>query len=253
MSSDTASVLVLGGTGEARRLAEQLVAAFPASRIVSSLAGRTTEPVPLAGEVRRGGFGGAEGLERYLRELRPVALIDATHPFAAIISRNAATAATAAGIPRLTLARPSWRAQPGDRWIEVDNGVAAAAALAPFGPRVWLTVGAADLPAFASLADRWFLVRRVEPLGGPLPLARAELVLARGPFRLEDEERLITTHRIDVLVCRASGGAATEPKLEAARKVGLPVIMIRRPPAVPGASVETVAEAMDWLRPHLGP
>jgi len=253
MNAAVPAVLLLGGTGEARRLAEQLVQEFPGTRIISSLAGRTTEPAPLAGELRRGGFGGPDGLERYLRELRPVAVIDATHPFAAIISRNAATAAAAAQVPRLVLARPPWRPQQGDRWIEVGDAAGAAAALAPFGKRVWLTVGATDLPAFAALADRWFLVRRVEPPDAPLPLARSALMLARGPFRLEDEQRLIDDHRIDALVCRASGGAATAPKLEAARQAGLPVIMIRRPPAPAGAAVESLAAAVNWLRPHLRP
>lgn len=250
MSAPT--VLILGGTGEARRLAEALTAAFPDWRIVSSLAGRTSEPVPLAGEVRRGGFGGAAGLEAYLRRERPAALIDATHPFAATISRNAATAATAAGVPRLVLERPPWRAQPGDRWIEVDDAPAAAKAVRGLGARVWLTVGAADLPAFAPLGDRWFLVRRVEAPAEPLPLANVELLLARGPFRLEDERRLIADRRIDVLVCRASGGVATAPKLEAARQAGLPVVMLRRPASPPGPSVDSVKAAMDWLRRQIG-
>lgn len=248
------TVLLLGGTGEARKLAEQLVAAFGDSlRVISSLAGRTTEPVPIVGEVRRGGFGGAEGMERYLRDLRPVAVIDATHPFAAVISRNAAVAAAAAGVPRLVVTRPQWQAEPGDRWIDVADATTAADALKDFGPRVWLTLGTADVVAFAGLADRWFLIRRVEAPSGPLPLANGELVLARGPFRIEDERRLIATHRLDVLVCRASGGTATAPKLAAAREAGLPVVMIRRPPAPPGPAVNGLGEAVDWLRARLAP
>jgi precorrin-6A/cobalt-precorrin-6A reductase len=254
MSTPLPAVLVLGGTSEARLLAERLVQEFSGSlRVISSLAGRTAEPVPLAGEVRRGGFGGAAGLERYLRELRPRALIDATHPFAAVISRNAAAAAEAASVPRLVLARPPWQPTKGDRWIEVADAAAAAATLVAFGPRVWLTLGGADVAAFSVLADRWFLIRRVDPPTTALPLAQAELILARGPFRLEDERRLIAVHRPDVLVCRASGGVATAPKLEAAREAGLPVIMICRPPPPPGPTAENPGQVVEWLRSKLGP
>lgn len=252
MSARLPAVLVLGGTSEARLLAERLVQEFSDSlRVISSLAGRTAEPVPLAGEVRRGGFGGAAGLERYLRELQPVAVIDATHPFAVVISRNAATAAAAARVPRLVLERPPWRPTEGDRWTEVADAPAAATALTAFGPRVWLTLGAADTAAFAGLGDRWFLIRRVEAPTAPLPLSNADVILARGPFRLEDERRLIAEHRLDVLVCRASGGTATAPKLGAAREAGLPVIMIRRPSPAPGPRVEITGEAIEWLRGQL--
>ncbi len=253
MSTVVPTVLILGGTGEARALAGRLVEAFGQRlRVVSSLAGRTTEPVALAGEVRRGGFGGAEGLARYLHETAPIALIDATHPFAANISRNAVAAAQAAGVPRLALVRPPWRAQAGDRWIEVADAAAAATALETLGPRVWLTLGGGDTPAFARLTDRWFLVRRVDAPPEPLPLAQAEILLARGPFALADERRLIATHRLDVLVCRASGGAATEPKLQAAREAGIPVVMIRRPEPPPGPRAGSVDEAVTWLRVRLG-
>jgi precorrin-6A/cobalt-precorrin-6A reductase len=187
-----------------------------------------------------------------LRALRPAALIDATHPFAAVISRNAAAAATAANVPRLIFVRPPWQQQPGDRWVEVDDAPAAAAALEALGRRVWLTLGARDSEAFSRLSDRWFLVRRVEPPAEPLPLANYELLLARGPFRLEDERRLIAEHRLDVVVSRASGGSATAAKLQAAREAGLPVVMIRRPPLPPGPSAGSLDEAVAWLRAQLG-
>lgn len=247
-------LLILGGTGEARALAELVVAAFgPRLRVVTSLAGRTAEPVPVAGEVRRGGFGGAAGLAAHLRDARVDLLIDATHPFARRISDNAAQAARAASVPRLALVRPAWQKQAGDRWIEVADAAAAAAALRPPWRRVWLTVGVGDLPAFAGLPHIWFLVRRVDAPPSPLPLADHHLVIGRGPFALDDERRLLADHRIDVLACRASGGPATEAKLVAAREAGLPVVMIARPPPPPGPSAGSPAEALAWLRSALGP
>jgi precorrin-6A/cobalt-precorrin-6A reductase len=205
------------------------------------------------GEVRRGGFGGVAGLAGYLREAGIDFLIDATHPFAAQISRHAAEAAAVTGVPRLALVRPPWRPQPDDRWTEVDDAAAAAAALAPDHRRVWLTVGAGDLAAFADRSDTWFLVRRVDTPPEPLPLAHCRLIVGRGPFDLENERRLIAEHRIGALICRASGGPAAEAKLVAAREASLPVIMIRRPPPPPGPIVHTPADAAAWLRDALVP
>lgn len=247
-------LLILGGTGEARELAELAVAKFGTRlRVVTSLAGRTAEPVPIAGEVRRGGFGGVEGLAAHLRDMNIDLLIDATHPFATQISRHAAQAATVTGVPRLLLARPPWPRMPGDCWIEVDDAAAAAATLAPVHRRVWLTVGSGDVAAFAGCAATWFLMRRVEPPREPLPLASYEVIIGRGPFALDDERRIITQHRIDALICRASGGPATEAKLVAAREIGLPVIMIRRPSPPEGPVARTPAEALAWLRTMLDP
>jgi precorrin-6A/cobalt-precorrin-6A reductase len=247
-------LLILGGTGEARELAEGAVAEFgPRLRVVTSLAGRTAEPVPVAGEVRRGGFGGAAGLIAHLHAAGVDVLIDATHPFATQISRHAAEAASAAGVPRLVLVRPTWQRQRQDRWIEVDNAAEAAAALPGLGSRVWLTVGAADLPAFGALRGTWFLVRRVDRPSDPLPLAAYELIVGRGPFEIADERRLLAEHGIDVLVCRASGGPATEAKLVAAREARLPVVMIRRPPPPDGPVARSPGEALAWLRDQMEP
>lgn len=245
----TKRLLILGGTTEARALAERALAEFGAHlHVVTSLAGRTSEPAPVAGDVRRGGFGGAEGLAAHLRDAGFDLLIDATHPFAVQISRHAAQAAAKTGIPRLVLARPPWKPQPGDRWIGVDDARAAAAALKPEHRRVWLTVGAGDLRAFAGRHATWFLVRRVEPPTEPVPLSSYELILGRGPFDIVGERRVLSEHRIDALVCRASGGTATEAKLTAARELGLPVLMIRRPPIPDGPIAWSVDEALDWLR-----
>jgi len=247
------TLLVLGGTGEGRRLAERAVAEFGERlQVITSLAGRTADPVPVAGTLRQGGFGGAAGLAAYLRDHKVDLLIDATHPFADQISRNAAQAAAVAGVPRLAIVRPPWRAQPGDRWIEVADAPAAAEAVRPLGQRIWLTLGTADIEAFATLTDHWFLVRRVDPPPEALPLRQAEILLARGPFALADEKRILAEYRIDAVVSRASGGAATEAKLDAAREAGLPVVMIARPPPPAAPTVATVDAALRWLHEHLG-
>ncbi len=249
----THRLLILGGTGEARRLAERALAEFGSRlQVITSLAGRTAEPVPIAGMVRQGGFGGAAGLALYLREQGIDLLIDATHPFADQISRNAAEAAGMTGVPRLALVRPPWRAQPGDRWIEVADANAAATAVRTLGTRIWLTLGTADIEAFAPLTGHWFLVRRVDPPPAPLPLRQVEILLARGPFALEDERRILAGHRIDAVVSRASGGAATVAKLDAAREAGSPVVLIARPPPPPEPTIPSVGEALDWLRARLG-
>jgi len=241
-------VLILGGTTEARELAE-LAAGRWGSRIhlITSLAGRTMAPARIAGHVRRGGFGGAAGLAEYLRREKIDYLIDATHPFAARISHHAADAAAAADVAHLTLARPPWRAGKGDRWIEVGDAAEAAARLPALGRRVWLTVGSGDFAAFAGLEGVWFLVRRIDPPPAPLPLADHTLILGRGPFAAADEARLLADHRIEVLVCRASGGAATGAKLAAARTARLPVVMIRRPVATAGPAVDSPRAALAWL------
>jgi precorrin-6A/cobalt-precorrin-6A reductase len=241
-------VLILGGTTEARELAELAVKRW-GSRIdlITSLAGRTAAPVRLAGRVRRGGFGGAAGLADFLRRKKIDYLVDATHPFAERISRHAAAAAAAAGVAHLTLTRPPWRPGTGDRWIEVDDAAQAAAALPALGRRAWLTVGRGDFAAFAELEGVWFLVRRVDPPQEPLPLRDHTLILGRGPFAAADERALLTEYRIEVLVCRASGGAATSAKLAAAREARLPVVMIRRPAATAGPAVASPRGALAWL------
>jgi precorrin-6A/cobalt-precorrin-6A reductase len=202
--------------------------------------------------VRIGGFGGAEGLAAYLAAERVDCLVDATHPFAAQISAQAAAACDAAAVPRLLLLRPPWRRHPLDRWIEVADLAGAAGVLPQLGRRVWLTVGQRELDAFAGLAQHHFLVRLVDPPAAALPLASCEVVLGRGPFNLAEERRILERHAIEVLVAKASGGAATEPKLVAARERDLPVVMVRRPPPPPGERVEAVAGALDWLAARLG-
>jgi precorrin-6A/cobalt-precorrin-6A reductase len=241
-------LLILGGTGEAVALARGALVRFGDSvAVTTALAGRTRNPGPIAGEVRIGGFGGAAGLASYVVDRRVDRLIDATHPFAAAISRAARLAAERTGVPRLVLRRPPWRRHPLDRWIEVDSLAAAALLVGRVGRRAWLTLGAGPLAAFAPATGVDFVVRLIDRPREKLPLPRCEVVLGRGPFSVAEERHLLRHYAIDVVVSRASGGAATEAKLIAARELGLPVIMVRRPPPEPGSAVETVEAALDWL------
>jgi len=238
-------ILVLGGTAEARELAGALDA--EGVRVTSSLAGRVSRPRLPAGEVRIGGFGGPEALARWLTEHGVAAMIDATHPFAERISASAATACAQAGIPLLRLQRPGWSAGPGDDWHWVANLDAAAAAISSLGERVLLTTGRQGLPAFAGVHDAWFLVRCVEQPDPPLP-PRHELLLDRGPYTVDGELALVDQHRVELVVTKDSGGAHTEAKLEAARRRGLPVIVVRRPSRPDVPTVSTVADALAWAR-----
>ncbi|MFF9163829.1 cobalt-precorrin-6A reductase [Streptomyces longwoodensis] len=239
-------VLILGGTTEARELAAVL-AARPGVRVTTSLAGRVSRPGALDGEVRTGGFGGAGGLAAWIRDQDVAAVVDATHPFAAGITANAARAAADTGRPLVVLRRPGWSPGPGDRWHDVPSLEAAAALLPSLGRRALLTTGRLGLVTFAHVTDVHFVVRSVEPPEPPLP-PDTRLVLARGPFTLDDELALLRTHRVDVLVTKDSGGAATSPKLTAARTLGLPVVVVRRPALPDGVTaVPDVAGALDRL------
>jgi len=242
----TCTVLILGGTAEARDLAARL-AATPGLRLVSSLAGRVRDPALPAGEVRVGGFGGPDGLARWLRAQAVTAVVDATHPFAQRISANAAAACAAARTPLLSLVREPWTPGAGDAWHPVDSLPAAAQQLPALGQRAFLTTGRQELAAFAALGRLWFLIRCVDPPGGPLPAAR-HVILARGPYDAAAEHALMREHAIDVLVTKNSGGTLTAGKLTAARQLGIPVIMVRRPqlPDVPRCS--TAPDAVRWLQ-----
>lgn len=244
-------VLVLGGTTEARRVAESLVA-LDGFRVTSSLAGRVAQPKLPPGEVRVGGFGGAEGMADWLRAHPVDAVIDATHPFAGTISFNAAAAAAAVHVPLLALRRPGWVPVEGDRWHVTDSLAGAAELLPGLGSRVFLTTGRMGLAAFAALDALWFLMRSVDAPEAPHPV-RMEVLLDRGPFSLEGERELIRRHRVDVLVTKDSGGDATAPKLTAAREAGIPVVVVGRPPVPPGVPVAgTPEEALALLRTVTG-
>jgi precorrin-6A/cobalt-precorrin-6A reductase len=236
-------VLILGGTGEARRLATALVDGGVG--VVTSLAGRVADPLLPPGEVRVGGFGGAAGLAAWLQAHPVAAMVDATHPFAATMTANAAAAAVITGVPLLRLQRPGWTPRPGDDWRWTGSLEEAAAAVAGFGS-VFLTTGRTGLAAFAGLTGRC-LVRSVDPPSPPLP-ERTTVVLARGPFTVEEELALMRQHALDVVVTKDSGGSMTAAKLTAARELGLPVVLVRRPATPPGVpAVGTVDEALAWV------
>lgn len=239
-------ILVLGGTTEARELATELTAR-PGTKVTTSLAGRVARPGAVAGDVRVGGFGGARGLADWLREHRVDAVVDATHPFAETITANAARAATATGLPLVVLRRPGWRPGPHDDWHLVPSQAAAADLLPRLGHRVLLTTGRLGLAAFAHLTELRFVVRSVEPPEPPMP-PHTRVLLARGPFTVADETALLRDHRVDVLVTKDSGAAATSAKLTAARDLGLPVVVVRRPPLPDGVTVvPDAAAALHWL------
>ncbi len=245
-------LLILGGTGDAAQLIAQ-AAMLPGLEIIASLAGRTPKPniptmIPTASQVRIGGFGGEAGLVRYLQQECIDLVIDITHPFAHQISWNAANAAQTCGVPRLLVNRPGWTPQPPDRWIEVPSHEAAAAALPNCAQRVFLTIGRQQLAAFAHLENIWCLMRMITPPTAGSAIPNGELLLQQGPFAVADEIALLTKYQIDTIVSKNSGGTATYAKIIAARELGIPVIMIPRPKLPPGAIVETVDQAMNWLR-----
>jgi precorrin-6A/cobalt-precorrin-6A reductase len=241
-------VLILGGTAQARALAAELHGR-DGCRVVSSLAGRTSRPTLPEGEVRVGGFGGAEGLADYLRAEAIDVLVDATHPFAQDISAHAAQAAEATGVRLIALRRASWSRQPGDRWIHVPDieGAAREAAATRDGGCVFVTTGAGGLAAYAADVRHPYLIRTVDPPTEALP-PRRTIVLDRGPYAVEGETALMDEHEVCVLVTKNSGGELTKAKLTAARQRGIPVIMVDPPaPAAGVVSVETVAQVVSLL------
>jgi precorrin-6A/cobalt-precorrin-6A reductase len=261
----TRTLLILGGTAEAGELARRMTSAHGETlRVISSLAGRIEATgnqrrnwgSRIPGEVRIGGFGGQQGLEDYLKQQEVDWLIDATHPFAANISRNARRACEAQKVERIVLDRPPWRKHPGDQWVELPDMTAVAKSLPWLGRRVFLTLGEGGLKAFARLRQpdhpkSWFLVRLISSPEGPLPLGTEgkdyEVILGRGPFSLDEERALIERHHINVLVAKMSGGAATEAKIIAAREARIPVLFLSRPPPEPGPRLERMEDILAWL------
>ncbi|NES99808.1 MAG: cobalt-precorrin-6A reductase [Sphaerospermopsis sp. SIO1G2] len=240
-------VLILGGTGDARELAVR-VANMTGVEAIASLAGATRQPTAPLGNVRVGGFGGVSGLVNYLRENQIDVLIDATHPFAAQISDNAAQAAQEVGISRLLLNRLHWEKLPGDDWIEVDNHTNAALALENQAQRVFLTIGRQEISAFAYLQNIWFLMRMIDPPKADSLIPKGLILYDKGPFNLEQEREILIQYEIDTIVSKNSGGNATYPKIIAARELGIKVVMVKRPPVPMGEEVADVEGVVNWLR-----
>jgi len=242
----TATILILGGTTEARRLAERLAARADIVTTLS-LAGRTTAPVEQGVPVRVGGFGGAAGLAEHIRSAGIDLLVDATHPFAELISTNAVAAAADAGVPLVVLRRPPWRAVAGDRWTEVDRVENVPAALGEAPRRVFLALGRQELAPFETAPQHCYVIRSIEPVAPPLAVPEALYITARGPFDEAGDTALLREHRIEVVVTKNSGGEASYGKIAAARALGLEVIMVRRPPLAAEGALSTVEAAIEEI------
>lgn len=244
MPNEVLRILILGGTEEARHLASRL-ADDARYRVITSLAGRTASPNEIAGEVRSGGFGGVAGLRDFIAKNHIALIVDATHPYAVQISANAMRA----NVPCLRLERPPWQPQPGDNWSFVANIDAAAQAL-PKGARALVTVGRQEIAPFLARKDIHVVARMIEPPGFETP-GHAEILLARPPFSCSHERALMEDKRIDVLVTKNSGGEANSAKLQAARALGLPVIMIARPEAQSTLTARTLDELVTLIERQL--
>jgi len=238
-------VLVLGGTIEASALARAL--ADGGVNATLSYMGRVERPKPQPVPVRVGGFGGVEGLVAWLQDHRVTHLVDATHPFAAQMSANAMTAAARTGVPLLALTRPAWQPGPGDQWTRVPDMAGAVAALAGPPRRVMLAIGRMHLVEFAAQPQHDYLLRLVDPPREPPPLPRHHVVVDRGPFCAQADQDLMSRHRIELVVAKNAGGSGSASKLQAARALGLPVLMIDRPALPPREAVGTVEQVLDWI------
>lgn len=243
-SSPAMKILILGGTEEARLLADRLVAM--GHDVTTSLAGRTSAPVSIRGNVQTGGFGGADGLGRYLREERVDRIVDATHPYAAEIKVNAVRAAEQADVKLVRLMRPAWQEPQYAFWKHVASAEEAAQSL-PRGARALLTVGHTGLDVYLARHDCSFVIRSIEPPERPLPVNATSLI-ARPPFYPQGELQLMQEQGITHLVSKNSGGVQTEAKLQAALQLRLPVLMIARPELPPAHEVPTIGQAIAALR-----
>ncbi|GAB2174984.1 cobalt-precorrin-6A reductase [Dongia sp. agr-C8] len=238
-------ILLLGGTTEASRLAVALAAR--GTDAIFSYAGRTHalagQPLPM----RVGGFGGVDGLRQYLRREKITHVIDATHPFAAQMSAHAVAACKGEGVALCAFEREAWTAGPEDRWTRVADIAAAVEALPTAPTRVFLAIGRQNLQAFAVRPEHFYLLRLVDAAPDPLPFPQAETVVARGPFTEAGDRELLEAHRIQLIVAKNSGGEGARAKLDAARKLGIPVILIDRPAIPPRPVAGSIDAVLDWL------
>ena len=252
MRDEQGRILILGGTGEAMKLAAAL-AARPDLPALLSFAGRTKAPLLPSIPSRIGGFGGVDGIAAYMQAMQTPLVIDATHPFAAQMSWNAAQACARLGVPRLTFTRKPWTPAHDDRWIEVPDIEAAVDALGEAPAHVFLTVGRLSLGAFKRAPQHSYVARSIDqPEPSELP-PRCRVLLARPPFALAEERALMEAEAFDFICTKNSGGAATENKLLAARELGLRVIMVNRPQAPDGETLFDLDAVLDWISAHRPP
>jgi precorrin-6A/cobalt-precorrin-6A reductase len=244
-------LLILGGTSEARLLAQEALAAHGQSLdVITSWAGRTGRAPDVAGLTRVGGFGGTAGLVDYIKTETIDMVIDATHPFAETISDHAYDACVIAEVPRLLLVRPPWRMPPDAKWVDVEDMAAAAEAIAQFARRAFLSTGKQTIEAFTEVENVWLLVRLIDPPPEPLALTDYEITCGRPPFSLADEKSLMQTHNIDTLVSKSSGGEMPA-KIVAAVEMQLPIVLVAPPPPPPGNRATSIADALAWIKQQL--
>jgi precorrin-6A/cobalt-precorrin-6A reductase len=242
-------LLILGGTTEATALAGRIANRRDLDPVLS-YAGRTRNPSPPPIPFRVGGFGGVAGLETYLTERKVDAVIDATHPFAVQISRNAVAACRKLGLPTARLTRPPWQRQNDGRWTNVADIAGAVRALGDRPRRVFLTIGGLQLVEFGQVSQHRFVVRTIDPPEGLIALTFHRVILARGPFSVEDEIALMRDERIDTLVTKNSGGSATEAKIKAARALGIEVVIVDRPTPEGYAAFHSIDDVLAWIEAH---
>lgn len=236
------TLLLLAGTAEARAIA----AALQGQDVMASLAGATRDPAPLPVPVHTGGFGGEQGFRDFLSQHHIHAVLDATHPYAARITRRSATVCAELGLPFCQLLRPPWGAGPGDLWTEIAREEGAAAHI-PLGATVFLGTGRQTLDGFANLTGRRVICRQIDPPEGPFPFAGGEFLIGRPPFSVQDEVALFQRLRVDWLVVKNAGGQASATKLVAARELRIPVLMIARPAVGNWPQVPSVEAALAWV------
>lgn len=242
-------ILILGGTTEASALARALAGRSDVAATLS-FAGRTESPAAPPISFRVGGFGGVEGLRAYLKSEKIDAVIDATHPFAAQMSRHAAAASSAEAIPLVIFTRPGWDRQAGDDWTDVESFEDAVAALGQEPRRVFLTQGRLHLGAFRAAPQHVYVVRSIDAPAEISALPRRRLILARGPFNLDDEIALMREEAIEILVSKNSGGDATYAKIEGARRLGVRVVMLKRPEVGGVPALQTLEQTLAWIEAH---
>lgn len=240
--SEPKRILLLGGTEEAVRL-NQSLASLKHIKLFTSLAGRTSTPKQLSGDVVTGGFGGAEGLAGFVKDMSIDTVLDASHPFAGKMTGTAIKVCKESDIQYLRLERPAWQKMSGDNWIEVKS-IAASVPKQEGYSRIFLTIGRQELSAFSGCRNKFFLVRSIEAIDFTPTDCETVHIRDRGPFDTQEEIELLNQHRIDLLVSKNSGGSLTYPKIEAARHLGLPVLMVNRPQLPTCPSVSTVEEIL---------
>ncbi len=245
MSATPPNLLLLGGTTEATALARRL--SETGLRATFSYAGRVARPKTQPLPTRTGGFGGVEGLVQYIRTHAITHVVDATHPFAARMSQNAASACLRTNTPLAALTRPAWTAQPGDAWTHVPDIPAAVKWLAGPPRCVMLAIGRMHLEAFAAQPQHRYLLRVIDPPQSPIGLPNHQMVIGAGPFTLQDDTALLRQHKIDLVLSKNAGGTAARAKIDAARALGIEVLMIDRPAMPDRAEFHQVDAVLDWL------